>query len=123
MPSLPTCMSQNSAFPSAMASCRSRTKSERFGGSGTGTVFREGGGGGSADSLRVLCGRRSAKIAAQNTLAKIPFLWRKIVSSDELGGNLSHSHHRHKRRTSVEIRSRKVLKPSRTTSGCQRTVP
>ena len=47
MPSLPTCMSQNRALPSRIAAWRSCTKSPRLVGSGTGTVFKEGGRGGS----------------------------------------------------------------------------
>src|SRR5262249_19192233 len=43
-PSLPTCVSQNRALPSATAAARFMTKSPRFGGSGTATVLREGGG-------------------------------------------------------------------------------
>ena len=46
MPSLPTCMSQKSALPSAMAAGLLRTKRARLEGSGTGTVLSEGGGGG-----------------------------------------------------------------------------
>jgi len=44
MPSLLSCMSQKSALPSATAAASSRTKSGRFAGFGTGTVFSDAGG-------------------------------------------------------------------------------
>src|SRR5262245_20868936 len=78
MPSLPTCMSQNSDLPRAIAACLSRMKSPRFGGSGTVTELSGASTGCGAGAAASDGPTRIASSAVAKIVATIPGSRRRV---------------------------------------------